>query len=214
MRGLRSRFYDVRHSVTFVNNHDTFRRANGLHLYIRSNMAYAFSRSQAAQEETSAADRPRIRLFRAAQRETAEPAELLLHGQEIGENLRRVVFVGQTVVDGHAGVRRQVADRLLGEAAVLDGVVHAPEHPRRVLDRFLLADVRSRGVQVGDVGALVVGRRLEGTTGAGRGLLEEPHSPRQLGGVRAGSPLSECGRGTVAGSLPAEEDADRVLAAR
>ncbi|MGE0706660.1 MAG: alpha-amylase domain-containing protein [Planctomycetota bacterium] len=42
MRGLRNRFQDDRMSVTFCNNHDTFRRANGLHLYIRANLAYAF----------------------------------------------------------------------------------------------------------------------------------------------------------------------------
>ena len=42
MRNLRNRFYDDRHSVTFCNSHDTFRRANGLHLYNRSNLAYAF----------------------------------------------------------------------------------------------------------------------------------------------------------------------------
>ncbi len=41
MRGLRNRFQDVRSSVTFCNNHDTFRRANGLHLYQRSSLAHA-----------------------------------------------------------------------------------------------------------------------------------------------------------------------------
>ena len=42
MRRLRHRFGDTQRSVTFCNNHDTFRRANGLHLYIRANLAYAF----------------------------------------------------------------------------------------------------------------------------------------------------------------------------
>jgi alpha-amylase len=42
MRGLRNRFQDSRKSVTFCNNHDTFRRANGLHLFQRANLAYAF----------------------------------------------------------------------------------------------------------------------------------------------------------------------------
>lgn len=42
MRGLRNRFRDDQHSVPFCNNHDTFRRANGLHLYMRANLAYAF----------------------------------------------------------------------------------------------------------------------------------------------------------------------------
>lgn len=42
MRGLRQRFMDDRRSVTFANSHDTFRRANGLHLYQRAHLAYAF----------------------------------------------------------------------------------------------------------------------------------------------------------------------------
>ena len=42
MRQLRTRFYDYEKSVTFCNNHDTFRRANGLHLYQRSNLAHAW----------------------------------------------------------------------------------------------------------------------------------------------------------------------------
>jgi alpha-amylase len=42
MRRLRERFWDTEKAVTFVNNHDTFRRANGLHLYMRANLAYAF----------------------------------------------------------------------------------------------------------------------------------------------------------------------------
>lgn len=41
MRRLRNRLHDEAKSVTFVNNHDTFRRANGLHLYQRAHLAYA-----------------------------------------------------------------------------------------------------------------------------------------------------------------------------
>lgn len=42
MRGLRNQFYDRERAVTFCNNHDTHRRANGLHLFMRSNLAHAF----------------------------------------------------------------------------------------------------------------------------------------------------------------------------
>lgn len=41
MRRLRNRFYDAERAVTFCNNHDTYRRANGLHLFMRSNLAHA-----------------------------------------------------------------------------------------------------------------------------------------------------------------------------
>ena len=34
----------------------------------------------------------------------------LVHGEEVGQHLGRVPLVGQPVVDGHAGVRRQLLD--------------------------------------------------------------------------------------------------------
>ena len=42
MRQLRRKFYDTEKSVTFVNNHDTFRRGNGMHIWQRAHLAYAF----------------------------------------------------------------------------------------------------------------------------------------------------------------------------
>ena len=63
--------------------------------------------------------------------------------------------------------------QLLAEAAVLDAVVHAAQHPGGVLHRLLVADLRAGRSQVGDVGALVVGGHLEGAAGAGGGLLED-----------------------------------------
>lgn len=42
MRRLRNRFFDEQRAVTFCNNHDTYRRANGLHLFMRTNLAHAF----------------------------------------------------------------------------------------------------------------------------------------------------------------------------
>ena len=98
---------------------------------------------------------------------------VLAHGQHVGQHLRRVELVGQAVVDRHAGVLGQDLDELLREAAVLDRVVHAPEHPGGVLHRFLVADLRSLGTEVGHVRALVVGRHLERAARAGRGLLED-----------------------------------------
>ena len=55
----------------------------------------------------------------------------LVHGQEVGEHLRRVPLVGEPVVDGHAGVPGQLLDVGLGVAAELDGVVHAARAPGR-----------------------------------------------------------------------------------
>jgi alpha-amylase len=41
MRGLRGRFFDNERSVTFLNNHDTMGRANGMDTFVRANLGYA-----------------------------------------------------------------------------------------------------------------------------------------------------------------------------
>jgi alpha-amylase len=41
MRGLRGRFFDNERSVTFLNNHDTMGRGNGMDTFIRANLGYA-----------------------------------------------------------------------------------------------------------------------------------------------------------------------------
>ncbi|MCY1433153.1 hypothetical protein D9M71_491740 [compost metagenome] len=98
---------------------------------------------------------------------------VLTHGQHVGEHLGRVVFVGQAVEHRYAGELGQFFDDFLLEATVLDGVVHAPEHAGGVLHAFLVADLRGVRVDVGDVGALVIGGHFEGAAGAGRGFFED-----------------------------------------
>ena len=93
-------------------------------------------------------------------------------------------LVRQAVVHGHPRGPRQLLDVLLPEPAELDRVIHPPEDAGGVPDRFLVADLRSRRVQIGDVGSLVVGRHLEGAAGARRGLLEDQAD------VLAGQPLT------------------------
>ena len=80
---------------------------------------------------------------------------------------------GQPVVDRHAGVRGQLLDVGLRVAAELDRVVHPAEHPRRVGDRLLVAELRSGRVEVGDVSTLVERGHLERRPGARRRLLED-----------------------------------------
>ena len=100
-------------------------------------------------------------------------AELLLHGQHVGDHLRRVELGREAIPHGHASVRGEGLDDRLGVSAVLDAVVHAAEHARGVLDGLLLAHLRALGVEVGDAHAEVHGADLEGAAGARRGLLEE-----------------------------------------
>ena len=66
--------------------------------------------------------------------------------------------VGQAVPHRHAGVGGQLLDDLLGEAAVLDAVVHAAEHAGGVLDGLLLAHLGAAGIEVGDAHAQVHAR--------------------------------------------------------
>ena len=67
------------------------------------------------------------------------------HGQDVGEDLRRVELVGQAVPDRHAGVLGQLLDDVLPEAAVLDAVEDPTEDAGRVLHRLLVADLRPLG---------------------------------------------------------------------
>ena len=60
----------------------------------------------------------------------------------------------------------------LAEAPVLDAVKHPAQDPGRIGDGLLLADLRARGVQVGDAHAQVMARDLEGAAGPGGGLLK------------------------------------------
>jgi hypothetical protein len=84
-----------------------------------------------------------------------------------------MVLVGQPVEDRHTGVFGEVFDGLLRIAAELDRVVHAPEHPGRVLDRFFMANLRASRVEIGDMRALIMAGDLESTARARRGLLED-----------------------------------------
>ena len=98
---------------------------------------------------------------------------VLHHGQDVADHLGGVELVGQAVPHRHAGVLAQDFHQLLAEAAVLDPIVHAPQHPGGVFHRFLVTDLRAGWSQVGDLGALVVSRHFEGAASAGGGLFED-----------------------------------------
>src|SRR4030095_12954524 len=74
---------------------------------------------------------------------------------------------------GHASVLRQFFHAGLTGTAVLDGVVHPSQHTRRVAERFLVTDLRTRRIEICHVRALVVAGDLEGAARAGRRLLED-----------------------------------------
>src|SRR5664279_5999141 len=96
--------------------------------------------------------------------------------------------VGESVPYRDPGVVRELLDRLLREAAVLDGVIHPAQYPGGVGDGLLAADVRALRAEVGDVRALVERGHFEGAAGAGGGLLEDERDvlagqPRDLTAV-------------------------------
>lgn len=82
-------------------------------------------------------------------------------------------FIGKAIPHGHARILGERFDDLLPIAAVFDAVEHAPEHARGVLDRFLIADLRTRRVEIGNRHAQIVAGYLERTTRTRGGLLED-----------------------------------------
>ena len=144
----------------------------------------------------------------------------LPHRHEIRERLGRMRLIREAVVDGHPGEFGKRSRRLLAVATKLNGVVHATEHTCRILHRFLVSDLAPARTEVGDVGALVIGRYLEPGACAGRILLEDernvpPLEPRllaagQLGGLQLCSktqqkPNLRCGQVIDAQQAPAFE---------
>ena len=96
---------------------------------------------------------------------------VFLQGEQIGEHLGRMAGVGETIVDRHAGVAGEHLHRLLLKAAELDGVEHPAEHPRRVLERLLYAEVDLLTGEKHRMAALFAERGVERAAGTGRGLL-------------------------------------------
>ena len=66
-------------------------------------------------------------------------------------------FVGQAVPDRNAGVFGQLLDDRLSETPVFDPVVHPAQDPGGIADRLLVAHLGAGRVEVGHVGALVIG---------------------------------------------------------
>ena len=87
--------------------------------------------------------------------------------------LRGVPFVGETVIDGNAGVSGQFFDDRLRAAAVLDGVIHPSQHSRGVRDGLLVPHLAASGIQVCGVRALVGSRNFESASSPGGRLLKD-----------------------------------------
>jgi hypothetical protein len=99
--------------------------------------------------------------------------QVLAHREQVADDLRGMVVVGEPVDDGHLAVARELHDRLVLERTRLDHVAHPREHLGRVVERLAHAEVDLAGLEVERVAAELGHRHLEGDAGARGGLLED-----------------------------------------
>lgn len=104
---------------------------------------------------------------------------MLDEGEDVGQHLARMVFVGQPVDDRHARVGGKALDDLLPEGADHDDVGHAGDDLRRVLDRLAAAQLRVARVEEDGVAAELVDAGFERQTRA-RGILLKDHGQRAV----------------------------------
>ena len=102
-----------------------------------------------------------------------------------------MVGVRQAVPHRHTGPLGKILHHGLFVAPVLDAVKEPAQHLGAVLQRFLFAHLGRTSVQIGDMGALLGGRYLKGTAGAGGGLFKQQDNVLALhgGGADACPPL-------------------------
>ena len=102
-----------------------------------------------------------------------------------------MVGVRQAVPHRHTGPLGKILHHGLLVAPVLDAVKEPAQHLGAVLQRFLFAHLGGASVQIGDMGALLGGRYLKRTAGAGGGLFKQQDDVLALhgGGADACPPL-------------------------
>ena len=98
---------------------------------------------------------------------------MFLDREKIGEDLGRVVGIGQAVPYRHAAEAGKFLDDGLLETSELDPVEHASQDPGRILDVFLVPELDVVLAQVLGVGSLVDAGDGEGATRTCRGFFED-----------------------------------------
>jgi hypothetical protein len=104
----------------------------------------------------------------------------LFHGHQVGQHLGRVRLVGQAVPHRNLRMGGQLLHHALVKAPVLDAIEHASQHPRGVLERLLVAHLRTHWVDVGHMATLVVHRHLKSAAGAGGSFLKNQRNVAAL----------------------------------
>ena len=125
------------------------------------------------------------------QRPPGERALALDHRLQVGQDLARVVLVGERVDHRHPADRRHGLDAVLAEGAPDDRGDLPVEHAGGVLDRLAAAELAAAGVDDQRVAAELGDADREGHPGAGRRLVEQH-------GDRRGTPSAASGIGASA----------------
>ena len=99
-------------------------------------------------------------------------SKMLLNGQKIRQDLRRMIFIGQTIPDRNTGVLRQFLYDLLTESTVLDPIEHTAQHTGGIRDRFFFADLRTGRTQISASHAKITGSHFKSAAGAGGVFFE------------------------------------------
>ena len=84
-----------------------------------------------------------------------------------------MVLIRQAVPYRNAGVLCERLYDLLLKSSVLDAVIHTAQHTGGIRDAFLLSDLRSRRIQIGDLHAQIIRGDLKGAPGPRTGLFED-----------------------------------------
>ncbi len=99
--------------------------------------------------------------------------QMLLHGEEIRQQLRGVELIGQAVPYWHASVFRQCFDNLLTIAAILNTVIHATKHAGSVFNRLFVTNLAAAWAEISNASTLVICGNFERASGTGRVFFED-----------------------------------------
>ena len=123
------------------------------------------------------ADRQRmghvVAVANVAEIKPGKAAFLFFDGDEVGDDLRWVVGVGEAVDHRHVGIFGESLHLSLLVGADEDAVDVARQHARRVLHRLAATDLQIAGAQEKRLPAQLIHPHLEGNARARRGFLED-----------------------------------------
>ena len=98
---------------------------------------------------------------------------MLLHGQEIRQQLGRMKLVGQAVPYRNTGIFGKGFDHFLTMAAVLNTVIHPAQHAGGIFNGFFMADLAAAWPEISDAGTLIKCGNFERASCPGRVFFED-----------------------------------------